>query len=319
MAEKSDNSWMFSSWLNAAKNKSSEVLEFVKKDLEEFGSAVKNEANSVVSSTGAVLEKTLNLDSPDSTASNMKRSFSSFLGQMNNVLNPSPDDSDTEVLIVENSETVTLTKFQKALYELQKDPSTFLCDPDEELHKQFKCWLEIIDDQLSDDRVAKQVNSSEVLKRQYAKLVPEIVEHQLFWKRYLFKKALLEDDFAREEALEKREQKEKLVAEENLKWDQDFGPNIELTEEEQIQLLEQYENEKKNPIPMPKSSKLPIGEKVVFKQESPKRENKTKVGNNDESSGSTRLNKNDSALSLDTPSSNSSLDGDWEKVNDVDK
>lgn len=66
----------FGSWLNAAKNKvtclftsdlicnlyilqSTEVLEFVKKDLEEFGSAVKNEASNVVTSTGAVLEKTL--------------------------------------------------------------------------------------------------------------------------------------------------------------------------------------------------------------------------------------------------------------------
>lgn len=40
---------------------SSEVLEFVKKDLEEFGSAVKNEASLVVSSTGAVIEKTLSV------------------------------------------------------------------------------------------------------------------------------------------------------------------------------------------------------------------------------------------------------------------
>jgi hypothetical protein len=35
------------------------VLEFVKKDLEEFGNVVKNEASSVVSSTGNVIEKTL--------------------------------------------------------------------------------------------------------------------------------------------------------------------------------------------------------------------------------------------------------------------
>ncbi|VEN61285.1 unnamed protein product, partial [Callosobruchus maculatus] len=145
--EKTEN-WL-GSWLNAAKNKSTEVLEFVKKDLEEFGSVVKNEANC----------------------------------QMNSVLNPSPDDSDTEILIVENSETVELTKLQKAIYDLQKNTDTFLRDPNEELTKQFKCWLEIVDDQLSDDRIAKHVNSSEILKRQYAKLVPEVVEHHLFWKR----------------------------------------------------------------------------------------------------------------------------------------
>ncbi|KAJ8931250.1 hypothetical protein NQ314_015869 [Rhamnusium bicolor] len=204
------------------------VLKFwssVKKDLEEFGSAVKNEANNVVSSTGAVLEKTLNC-------------------------------------------TIPLFWFQKAVYELQKDPNTFLCDPEAELSKQFQCWLEIIDDQLSDDRIAKHVNSSEVLKRQYAKLVPDIVEHQLFWKRSN---------------------------------DEVFNVDIELTEEEQIKLLEQYEIEKKNQV-SPKR-KVRIGEKKSINDEVP----------------NLKLNKNDSAVSLDTPSSNSSTDGDWEKISDVEK
>lgn len=53
------------------------------------------------------------LDEPESTANTMKRSISSILGQMNQVLNPSPDDSDTEaIMIIEDSETVTLTKLQ---------------------------------------------------------------------------------------------------------------------------------------------------------------------------------------------------------------
>ncbi|VEN61284.1 unnamed protein product [Callosobruchus maculatus] len=309
--EKTEN-WL-GSWLNAAKNKSTEVLEFVKKDLEEFGSVVKNEANCVISSTGSVLEKTLSLDSPTSTASTMKRSFSSFLGQMNSVLNPSPDDSDTEILIVENSETVELTKLQKAIYDLQKNTDTFLRDPNEELTKQFKCWLEIVDDQLSDDRIAKHVNSSEILKRQYAKLVPEVVEHHLFWKRYLFKKALLEDDFAKQDAFDKREQKEKLMSEDDLKWEQeDFAADIELTEEEQIKLLEEYEKEKKKEH-SPKKKNL-IGENVVFKQDSPKKENNSSRRQSDD-----KLQKNNSTASLDTPSSNSSTDGDWEKISDIEK
>ncbi|CAH1965575.1 unnamed protein product [Acanthoscelides obtectus] len=309
--EKTDN-WL-GSWLNAAKNKSTEVLEFVKKDLEEFGSVVKNEANCVISSTGSVLENTLSLDSPTSTASTMKRSFSSFLGQMNSVLNPSPDDSDTEILIVENSETVELTKLQKAIYDLQKNADTFLKDPDESLSKQFRCWLEIVDDQLSDDRIAKYVNSSEILKRQYAKLVPEVVEHHLFWKRYLFKKALLEDEFARQEALEKREQKEKLMSEDDLKWEQeDFAADIELSEEQQIKLLEEYEKEKKNES-SPKNRKL-IGENVVFKQDSRKKETCSSRRQSEE-----KLQKNNSTASVGTPSSNSSTDGDWEKISDSEK
>lgn len=50
--------------------------------------------------------------------------------------------------------------------------------------------------------------------------MPEKVSHALFWKRYLFKKALLEDDIARQEAMEKREQKERMLTEESVKWEQ---------------------------------------------------------------------------------------------------
>lgn len=285
--EGNDN-W-FGSWLNAAKNKSSEVLQFVKKDLEEFGSAVKTEATNVVSTTGAVLERTLKLDTPDSTASSMKRSFSSFLGQMNTVLNPSPDDSDTEaILIIGNSETVTLTKLQQAIYELQKNAKTFTTDPDSSLSKQYECWLEIIDDQLSSERIEKHLNSSTVLKEQYEKLVPDEVSHQLFWKRYLFKKALLEDDIARQEAMEKREQKEKMYTAENIKWEQEkFSEDIELTEEQQIRILEEYENETKN----------------------------KKKATNTKKTDATVDEKSDA----DARSNTSSTDEDWEKISDVEK
>ncbi|XP_050297325.1 hyaluronan-binding protein 2-like isoform X2 [Anthonomus grandis grandis] len=278
-SKKENNEGWFNSWLSAAKNKSTEVLEFVKKDLEEFGTAVKNEASSVVSSAGSVMEKTLSLESPDSTVNSVKRSFSTFLGQMNTVLNPSPDDEDTEILIIENSETHSLNRLQKALYELQKNPETYLCDPEPQIRKQYECWLEILEpDQLSDDRIAKFVNSSEVLKKQYAKLVPDIMDHQLFWKRYLFKKALLEDEIARQELLEKREQKapekEEPVAEEEeeefverqkqekLKWD---NADVELTEEEQIALLEQYEHEQKQKSPKSsvKKAAMNSGDKKV--------------------------------------------------------
>jgi hypothetical protein len=295
------------------------VLEFVKKDLEEFGNVVKNEASSVVSSTGNVIEKTLKLDSPDSTASSMKRSFSSFLGQMNTVLNPSPDDSDTEaILIVEDSETVTLTKLQKAVYELQKNDATYADDPDDKLSKKFECWLEIVDDQLSEDRINKHLKSSIVLRNQYEKLVPETVPHILFWKRYLFKKALLEDDIAHEEAMEKKEKKEKAMTMDTVKWEQeDLAPYIELTEEEQIKLLEEYESEIKN--------KQTVSKETTKDTPSPQIpdpcDNNSKVPNLEQELKVSQkaINKADSAISLDTTSSNSSTDGDWEKISDVDK
>ncbi|KAF7270592.1 hypothetical protein GWI33_016483 [Rhynchophorus ferrugineus] len=278
------NSWL-NSWLSAAKNKSTEVLEFVKKDLEEFGTVVKNEASSVVSSAGAVVEKTLNLESPDSTVNTVKRSFSTFLGQMNTVLNPTPDDSDTEILIIENSETHSLSKYQKALYELQKNPETYLCDPDLSLQQQYECWLEILEsDQLSDDRIARHVNSSEVLKKHYAKL-----------------KALLEDELAKQEQTERREQKEKeetltqtqskqYVEKDELKWENEyFAANVELTEEEQIALLEEYEKEQKR-------KSLSLRKPAAKNSDSSKTVQKGESG-----------------------SSGCSTDDDWEKIGDLEK
>lgn len=82
--------------------------------------------------------------------------------------------------------------------------------------------------------------------------------------------------------------------------------------------MEQYELERRNQNEITKSQ---IGEKVVFKQESPKRDNPSSKSNSKtENLEPNILNKHDSAASLgSTPSSSSSLDGDWEKIGDTDK
>ncbi|XP_018325225.1 BSD domain-containing protein 1-B isoform X2 [Agrilus planipennis] len=312
------NNW-FNSWLHAAKNKSTEVLEFVKKDLEEFGSVVKQEASTVVSTTGSAITKTLKLDESDSTAGSMKRSISSFLGQMNTILNPSPDDSDTEAIIInEDSDPVTLTKLQQEIYNLQKNETTFLDDPEDSLMMQFNCWLEIIEDQLSEERLNRHLNSSLTLKNQYEKLVPEKVSHILFWKRYLFKKAVIEDEMARKEAMEKREQKESMTTTENIKWEhEDFATDIELSEEEQIRLLEQYEAEtkqKKNGSISPNKANETKVEKLQGKEDHFKLDTPLKWM---PKSDGKNIKKTDSNCSLDLElkSTNSSSDGDWEKIN----
>lgn len=103
---------------------------------------------------------------------------------MNTVLNPSPDDSDTEaIMITEGSETVTLTKLQTAVYELQKNEKTFTQDPEETLFSKYECWLEIVDEQLTEERLTKHLTSSQMLNKQYLTLVPDKVSHQMFWKR----------------------------------------------------------------------------------------------------------------------------------------
>lgn len=65
--------------------------------------------------------------------------------------------------------------FQKKLYEIVRDPKTFLMDPEVEYLPQYEAWLEIIDDQLSMDRLSRQLSANPDLQRQYTKLVPDQV------------------------------------------------------------------------------------------------------------------------------------------------
>lgn len=59
-------------------------------------------------------------------------------------------------------------------------------------------------DQFTQNQLAKHLTSSEILNEKYLNLVPEKVPHMEFWKRYLFKRALLEDALAHAEIAERR-------------------------------------------------------------------------------------------------------------------
>lgn len=66
-------------------------------------------------------------------------------------------------------------------------------------------WLEIVEqDQFTQNQLAKHLTNSEILNEKYLSLVPEKVPHMEFWKRYLFKRALLEDALAHAEIAERR-------------------------------------------------------------------------------------------------------------------
>lgn len=56
--------------------------------------------------------------------------------------------------------------------------------------------------------MARHLTSSEILNEKYLSLVPEKLSHMDFWKRYLFKRALLEDALAHAEMAERRSKEE---------------------------------------------------------------------------------------------------------------
>jgi hypothetical protein len=54
-------------------------------------------------------------------------------------------------------------------------PDTFLTDPEKKYEQQYEAWLEIIEDQLTADRLSKMMAANPDLHSQYTTLVPEKV------------------------------------------------------------------------------------------------------------------------------------------------
>nr|XP_040231301.2 BSD domain-containing protein 1-like [Anopheles coluzzii] len=276
-ASASSSSW-WGSWIDTARTKSASVLEAVKNDLTELTTVVKTEASSATEALG----RSLHLGEPDSAVGAMKKSFSSFLGQVTEALVPSlEEDEETEAVLITADGTLTLTGFYKHLAELQANDDTYLEEPADELREKYKRWMEVVEqEQFTEPRLAKHLASSTILNEKYVALVPAKIAHMNFWKRYLFKKALLEDAIANAELAERKakaavnstetcapnktivqtDQPRRTTIEEatepeetpsypiadDLAWAEvpEFdATNIELSEEEQARLLEEYEQE----------------------------------------------------------------------------
>lgn len=260
-------SW-WGSWLDTAKSKSASVLEAVKNDLTELTTAVKTEATSASEALG----RSLSLNEPDSTVGAMKKSFSTFLGQVTEALVPTLDEEEEgEDVLITHEGTEELNGFYKHLAELQSMEGTYLEEPSDELSEKYKRWMEVVEqEQFTEPRLARHLVSSTILNEQYTALVPSKVAHMDFWKRYLFKKALLEDAIANAEMAERKakaavvsnetvapdvvivqtDQPKRAIEEElipdDITWAEvpEFdASNLELSEEEQARLLEEYEQE----------------------------------------------------------------------------
>ncbi|KAJ6646644.1 BSD domain-containing protein 1-A [Pseudolycoriella hygida] len=300
-------SWSWGSWINSAKTKSASVFEAVKQDLNELSAAVSN--------AGAAIGETLKLDEPESTANTVKKSLSSFFGQVTEALIPSLDDDDTEAVLITTDGTITLTGFQKHLAELQLNDETYLKPPEAQLLENYNRWIEVTEqDQFTQNRLAKHLASSEILNEKYLCFVPDQVPHMEFWKRYLFKRAILEDALANAEIAERKaraevdsmksvsprkaasiiqtEQPKKVLSDHDLEnteekpstivsgkeWPGDDFGNVEISEEEQARLLEEYEAEIQE-RELKKSLIVPLEEKLKLEEAERKEKSSAKQVN----------------------------------------
>ncbi|CRL03605.1 CLUMA_CG016272, isoform A [Clunio marinus] len=263
-------------WISQAKEKSASVLEAVKNDLNELTTAVTDTFNIAATDddedgyekVSPEAESTQAKPSQPSTVNYMKQSLSSFFGSVTDALIPQLDDDDaSEAVLITSDDTIVLSGFAKHLAELQSNDETYLEEPSKtvEYAEKYRMWLEIVEqDQFTQQKVDKMLESSQILNEKYNKFVPDTVSHMNFFKRYLFKKALLEDDLANEErrrkeaAVIEKQPEPVIVVEPQVDVVKDSSPNkkpikaemndmnianFELSEEEQAKLLEDYEQE----------------------------------------------------------------------------
>jgi len=138
---------------------------------------------------------------------------------------------------------------------------------DEGLDKRYKAWLDWVksgdSSLLSNDKLTKILNECTPLRDNYQNLVPDSVSHADFWYRFLFRKALLEDEDAKQQRrTEKENQEAERIDFNKGKLNHNTGrvclhcnklqfteltplSDIELSEKEQEEILSSYDQERR--------------------------------------------------------------------------
>ncbi|XP_074073813.1 BSD domain-containing protein 1 isoform X2 [Macrotis lagotis] len=209
-ADREDGGW-WRSWLQQSyqvvKEKSSEALEFMKRDLTEFSQVVQHDTACTIAATASVVKEKLTTEGSSGATEKMKKGLSDFLGVISDTFAPSPDktiDCDVITLMGTPSGTTELYDSAKArLYSLQSDPATYCNEPDgpPEL---FDTWLSQFHLEEKKEEISSLLISSPSIRALYTKMVPAAVSHSEFWHRYFYRLHHLEQDEARRDALKQR-------------------------------------------------------------------------------------------------------------------
>ncbi|XP_004678804.1 PREDICTED: BSD domain-containing protein 1 [Condylura cristata] len=210
MAEGEDVGW-WRSWLQqsyqAVKEKSSEALEFMKRDLTEFTQVVQHDTACTIAATASVVKEKLATEGSSGATEKMKKGLSDFLGVISDTFAPSPDKTiDCDVITLMGTPSGTAEPYdgtKARLYSLQSDPATYCNEPDgpPEL---FDSWLSQFCLEEKKGEISELLVGSPSIRALYTKMVPAAVSHSEFWYRYFYKVHQLEQEQARRDALKQR-------------------------------------------------------------------------------------------------------------------
>ncbi|XP_035666081.1 BSD domain-containing protein 1-like [Branchiostoma floridae] len=210
MAEGGGDTW-FGGWVKAAKDKSGEVFDFMKRDLTEFSTVVQKDTATAVASTATTVKSKLHehqisqpseLAEQSATGGTLKEGLSNFLGAISRSLAVDDDDVE-EIRIGPASPTAVYGRAQARLHNMQIDPGTYCNEPDGPQDQYFK-WLETFDLEGIKGDISDLLVAKNEVRALYTRLVPSAVSHSEFWQRYFYKLHQLQQDEARRAALMER-------------------------------------------------------------------------------------------------------------------
>ncbi|XP_061552651.1 BSD domain-containing protein 1 isoform X1 [Phycodurus eques] len=213
--------WLQQSF-QAVKDKSSEALEFIKRDLTEFSTVVQHDTACSIVATATAVKNKLAVEGSSETTEKVKKSLSSFLGVITDTLAPPPDktiDCDVITLVATPAGTTEVYDSSKArLYSLQADPATY-CNESDGPPEQFDNWLSSFSMEDKKGEISELLVTSPSIRALYTKMVPAAVAHSEFWQRYFYKVFQLDQEEARRVALKQRA--EQTSHTETLGWEEE--------------------------------------------------------------------------------------------------
>ncbi|XP_078423638.1 BSD domain-containing protein 1 isoform X2 [Cetorhinus maximus] len=224
-AGESGGSW-WGSWIQegfqSVKEKSTEALEFMKRDLAEFSHVVQHDTACTIAATANAVKEKLSAETSTGAGQQVKKGLSNILGVLSDTFAPPPDktiDCDVITLVATPSGTTELYDSTKArLYSLQADPATYCNEPDGplELYEEWVAGFKLEDQK---GEISGLLVNSPSVRALYTKMVPVAVSHSEFWHRYFYKLYQLEQEESRRIALKQRA--ELTSHSEELRWEEE--------------------------------------------------------------------------------------------------
>ncbi|XP_077545977.1 BSD domain-containing protein 1-like isoform X2 [Haemaphysalis longicornis] len=176
----------WNTWLQTAKDKSTNAYEFFKRDLTEFSSTVQQDTAQAVSSTAAFVRDKLKLDGENSVTSKAKEGLSSLIGSISEALSPTWDPADDELSVIRDNEVHPVDRWQACLHSILVDRNTYCHEPDAP-PEVYESWLETFNMSDHKEEIAEILLNYGEVQRLYDELVPGAVPHEEFWQRYFFR------------------------------------------------------------------------------------------------------------------------------------